>query len=270
MLAPSLHLPLRPICIFTLSFVLGTAAVRAADYADFVTGSFSPSLNPAFFALSKTEQVSLASLGSFQTTISTTGAAWGVETFVRPPTGVAIDPSWVDPAFPGNLNGLTVLGFLGGIGQTVTVSFNFTSLNGGFLPAGSLLAYNDIDGTEMATFTTSSSGWYSLSPGQFYQAGVNIGSPWGTLQPPPGPRDIPSTIGSTATQLKLTGPGAVTDGVTNFFVTQTDLTSLTISATGSPGMQFAQAVAIGVIPEPSGALLLWLAGIFSLAQRRRR
>jgi len=247
--------------------VLGQGA-NAAVFADFQVGSFNPSLSPAYLALSKTENVTLGALGSFQTTISTTGSSWGLNPGPQPPTGVAVNPSWVDPAFSGDLTNLTVLAFLGGIGNTVNITLNFSTLNGGVLPAGSVIAFNDVDGLEQ-TSLTGPSGWYSLSSGSFYQAGVNVGSPWGSGQPSPAPGDVPSTAGSTATDLILTGPPANTDGVTNFIVTRVDLTSLTITARDTDGTSFAQALAIGLVPEPSAACLLGLAGIIAVSRRTR-
>jgi hypothetical protein len=257
------------------SIALGMAAhsaqAQTVQYGNFQTGAFNPSLNAAYFALSKTEQITLGGLGNFGVTIATTGTGWGTKgSFPAPPTGVAIGPASIDPAFQGSLAGLNVLALYGAAGNTITLTFNFSTLAGGVLPAGSILAYNDVDGTEGAVFSTAATNWYSLSAGNFYQGGTNVGSPWGTTQPSPGPGDIPLTTGSTTTNLVLTGPGRTTDGVTNFIVTQRDLTSLTITATGSAGEQFAQAFAIGVIPEPSALLLVASAGVLGIFRRQRQ
>jgi len=256
----------RPLSILTA--LLGTATLsQAAQFANFQVGSFNPSLSPGYISTSKTESVSLGTLGNFTTTISTT-ASWAL---TGPATGVAIPETWVEPAFSGQLSGLTVLGFLARANSSVAIQFNFSSLIGGFLPAGSVIAYNDIDGLEQVTLFSDVPSWYSTAPSAFYQVGTNVGSPWTTDQPVPGPGDIPSTIGSTANALVLTGPGVgiLSDGVTNFIVTQMDLTSLNIAANGSIDTPFAQAVAIGAIPEPSSAALIGAAGLIGLFRRRR-
>ncbi len=256
---------LRPLC--SLTALLGTAALsQAAQFANFQVGSFNPSASPGYLATSKTESVALGTLGNFTTTITTT-APWDPS---GPATGVAIPETWVEPAYSGQLSGLTVLGFLARANSSVAIQFNFASLTGGFLPAGSVIAYNDIDGLEQVTFSSSVPSWYSTAPLEFYQVGTNIGSPWGTGQPVPGPGDIPSTAGSTANNLVLTGSGlgVQTDGVTNFIVTQADLTSLSISANGSLDTPFAQAVAVGQIPEPSAAVIIGALGLIGLLRRR--
>ncbi|TAG08347.1 MAG: PEP-CTERM sorting domain-containing protein [Verrucomicrobia bacterium] len=242
---------------------------HAATFANFQVGSFNPSASPAYFALSKTESVPIGSFGNFSTTISTTGSSWA--NILEPPTGVAIPDGWVEPAFSGQLAGLTVLAFRGAANSSVAMQFDFTSLAAGFLPAGSVIAYNDIDGAEQATFTSSVANWFSTTPTNFYQIGTNVGSPWLTGQPVPGPGSIPSTAGSTANSLVLTGPGVgiLTDGVTNFIVTQFNITSLSINASGSSNTPFAQAVAIGAIPEPSAPLLIGAAAALGLVRRRR-
>ena len=94
---------------------------------------------------------------------------------------------------------------------------------------------------------------------------MNIGSPWGSGQPSPTPGDTPSTAGSTANILSLTGPGALTDGVTNFIVTQQDISNLTVTASGSLNTQFAQGIAIAAVPETSTSILAVLAIAGSIA-----
>lgn len=257
---------LRPLPVFLA--LLGTSSFGlAAQFANFQVGSFNPSFSPSYISTSKTESVALGTLGNFTTTISTT-ASWAL---TGPATGVAIPETWVEPAYSGQLTGLTVLGFLASANSSVTIQFNFASLTGGFLPAGSVIAYNDIDGLEQVTFSTNVPSWYSTAPQSFYQVGTNVGSPWTTGQPVPGPSDIPSTAGSMASNLVLTGPGLgrQTDGVTNFIVTQVNLTSLNIAANGSLDTPFAQAVAIGQIPEPSFAAFIGAIGLISLLRRHR-
>lgn len=259
--------PFLPVVLASFAIIHASRA-QTVEFANFQTGSFQFGAPGHFGGTSKSEAVPVGSLGSIQTGISTSGTAWGVQTISNPPTGVAIPSSWVDPLFPGNLSGLTVLAFLGGIGDTVTISLDFSGLVNGILPAGSVIAYNDIDGGEQAIFSAGISNWYSLTGGNFYQGGTNIGSPWTTGQPSPGPGDIPSAAGSTASSLVLSGTGANTDSVTNFIITLLDLTSLNITASGTPGQQFAQALAVGVVPEPSGAVLIGLTGAVLLLRRR--
>ena len=263
-----MHPSLKLSCVTALAFVVFNLEAQAGTFANFQVGSFVPSLAPGYFALSKTENVSLGLLGSFQTTISTTGSSWGVDTVPRPPSGVAIDPSWVDPSFPGDLSNLNVLAFYGGTGNSISIVMDFSTLSGGVLPAGSIIAFNDIDGLEQTTLA-GPAGWFSLAPGKFFQGGVNVGSPWGSGQPSPGPGDIPSAAGSTATDLTLTGPAANTDGVTNFIITQVDLSGLNITAHDTDNTQFAQALAIGLVPEPAPAWLLGMAGSLAVWRRRR-
>ena len=249
--------------------LFGTANLsQAAQFANFQVGNFNPSFSLGYFATSKTESVPLGTLGNFTTTISTTGFSWATP---GTPTGVAIPDTWVEPAYAGQLAGLTVLAFSANANNSVAIQFNFASLTGGFLPAGSVIAYNDVDGAEQVTLTSSISSWYSTDSTAFYQIGTNVGSPWTTGQPVPGPGSIPSTAGSTVNSLVLTGPGVglLSDGVTSFIVTQVDLTSLSIAAKGSAGTPFAQSLAIGIIPEPSPVLLLGAASAIGLLRRRR-
>jgi len=261
--------PLRLHPLPILIALFGTANFSRADqFANFQVGSFIRSLTPGYFATSKTESVSIGTSGNFTTTIFTTGATWETG---GPPTWVAVPDAWVEPAYSGRIDGLNVLGFLANPNSTVEIQFNFTSLTNGFLPAGSIIAYNDVDGGEQTTFSSNISSWYSTAPSEFYQVGTNINSPWTTSQPLPGPGSIPSTTGSTANNLVLTGPGVGlnTNGVTNFIVTQVNLSSLSIVAKGSPNMSFAQAVAIRMVPEPSSAMLIGAAGVIGLLRRCR-
>ena len=251
------------------------------DYAQFNTGTFAfpHSSTNNYSTNSLSQQISFDSYpGYFTVTAITTAPTWGLGGgyFPAAPTGVDIDPLWVSPAFTSqhSVDGLSVLSFAGAPNATTLFALDFSTLDGGYLPAGSVIAWGDVDGGEKASlYAGGVDNWYSLAPENFHQAGITVGQPYNTGQPEPTPADMPTTQGSNATTLVLNGPGTpVTDSVTNFIFIQKAIQKLFITSTGSPNTHFTQTFAVATstsaVPEPTSGILVMLAG--GLLLRRRR
>jgi len=267
--------------ILALGF-LSVLPVSAFQYANFNTGAYSYPFGAVFNHGQPTVSGQIGfgdDSGTFSLTTSTTGSSWGYGAslaFPGGPTGVPISEDMVSPDFTSvySVENLTVLAFSGAADQTVTFNMDFTTLVGGYLPAGSVIVWADVDGIESATLTglstTPAIPWYNLDSTDFYQAGITMGGPYNSNQPAPTASDFPTTTGTVGSTLALNGPGPslFTDSVANFIVTKTDLTSLQIVAKGETGVNFTQSLAVGIVPEPSTGLLGLLAS--TLLFRRRR
>jgi hypothetical protein len=267
--------------ILTVGF-LSILPVSAIQYANFNTGNYAY----PFAAVLNHEQSSISeqigfgdSSGTFTVTTSTTGSSWGYGGSMNlpgGPTGVPISEDMVHPDFTStySVENLTVLSFSGAPDQTVTFDLDFTTLVGGFLPAGSVIVWGDVDGVESATLTATSTTptipWYKLDSTDFYQAGITLNGPYGSDQPAPTAADFPTATGTVASTLELNGPGPslFTDSVANFIVTQTDITHLQIVAEGETGVNFTQSLAVGIVPEPSTAGFGLLATSLFFLRRR--
>jgi len=186
------------------------------------------------------------------------------------PTGITVANAALTPAIVAALDttdDLDIFAFKGGVGAVITITLDFTNLPGGFLPAGSILAYADVDFLETAVLT-GASGWFNL--GTISLLDVTNGVILETSQSDTTPADFTSFAGS-ATTLTLTGAVAATDSPGVIIPLAINLTSLTITAAG-PGnsANFFQAFGIAAIPEPTSVAMLILGGMFLLRRRTSR
>ncbi len=167
----------------------------------------------------------------------------------------------------GTTTGLDVLAFKAGAGALVTITLDFSGLPGGFLPAGSLLAYTDVDFAE-TTQIVGNTAWFNL--GSILPGDVTNGVVTGTGEPDTTPADF-TTFSGAGTTLTLTGAAAATDSPGVLIPVTANLTSLTITAnnTNDPGAAFYQSFTIAAIPEPGTAILALAAPLLLLRRNRR-
>lgn len=185
------------------------------------------------------------------------------------PTGTTIQQSMLAPAVAsalGTTDGLDVLAFKGGAGAVVTITLNFGNLPGGYLPAGSILAYSDVDFLE-TTQIIGNTTWFDLT--SIVTGDITNGVVIGGGEVDTTPADHTGVSGS-GTTLTLTGASAATDSPGVLIPVSANLTSLTIIAnnTANPSATFYQSFAIAAVPEPS-VLAITLAAPLLLLRRNR-
>ncbi|MFV0415836.1 MAG: PEP-CTERM sorting domain-containing protein, partial [Chthoniobacterales bacterium] len=146
--------------------------------------------------------------------------------------------------------------------NTVKLTYDFTGLGDGYLPAGSYLFFQDVDivGVEDYTFVGTLA---SVPPGgnlSWLSKVGDYGS--GTAA------TFVTTNATIAGEYELNSAGS-TDEMLNIFKTTQNLTGLVVDtghSSSSGGSNFG--IALEVIPEPSSLLLLALGGV-GLAVRRK-
>ena len=247
--------------------------------------------NPAGSQATRTGLGTFAGYGTFGITASVSdgalagdqgqpgGGHWGSSTFPVPgfsviarPTAITISQSMVsDPLKPlVPVGGLQVLGYKGDVDTNVTIVLDFSTLTTGYLPVGSLIGFNDVDGGESASLLGQFSGagasnwWEFVAGGDSSESGITSG------QPDAGPGDLPSHAGSaTPGELVLTGQSSLTDAPVVFFRTLKPLDTLTIVSSDNDTSGYFQSFAIA-IPEPGSAILIFSAlALANMASRRR-
>ncbi len=186
------------------------------------------------------------------------------------PTGTTVAQSALSPAIItalGTTSGLDVFAFKGGAGAVATITLSFANLPGGFLPAGSILAYTDVDFRERATLTGDVSGWFNL--GTITALDASNGVTTGTSETDVTPADL-TTFGGSGFTLTLDGATLATDTPSVIIPIAANLGSLTITANNPNDnlADFFQSFGIAAVPEPATALLLPLAAGFLLIRRR--
>jgi len=247
--------------IYLFSFLCVSISVRA-DQAQFSNSTFSgTSSSPVSVALQSS---------SFTISISNSisgEAGWAPTPIPIPPFSVPGDPTGgilpqsvlsTDIQTALDDTELNLLGFKGTSGATVTLTLNFSSLPGGYLPAGSLLVYADVDHSETATLT-GPSGWFNLST----ISTLDVTSGGYTIppynEPAPGPADMTGFSGSGAI-LTLLGQPAATDTPGVIIPLAINVNELTIVATVQNGTFF-QGLGIETVPEPTTLSLLGLGAV---------
>lgn len=210
---------------------------------------------------------------SFFNMIITNTGGWTPTDISHPipgnPIGNTIPPVFVHPSYSAlySVANLDVLSFRATAGSTVSFTFDFSNLPGGVLPAGSVLAWVDIDENEQVIITSTTPGWTS---GAQVFGDITAGSPIEPTQPNPGPADFPA-VSLLSDVVTITGKPTVTDSVGTFVPLLQPVSSITVLTQGSGGNPYSQyfTIATTFIPEPTtGALVLMGAGV--IAARRRR
>jgi len=191
---------------------------------------------------------------------------------VARPTTVAVAQTQINPSLQYLApTGLNVLAFKGDGDTLVTMGFDFSTLVGGVLPAGSWIGYADVDGGERAFLNAFDAGnvalanWWTVMGYGDITANAQTSN-----QNDPVLADYPDLSTSTSTELRiLAGNFANTDSVITFLQTTADIRSLDISAFDTDLSTFYQSVAIAPVPEPA-SLGLALLGVLPLLRRCRK
>lgn len=164
-------------------------------------------------------------------------------------------------------------------GDVFLVTFNFSNLAGGVLPAGSTIAFLDVDNNENV-----------LELSGFDQSGNQFGGPWLNQFngfPAPAAFDYDNagggvTLGQSATVglsggfYSLTGDPSNQDSAFQGFTTTQPLGSLTFiysvsDPSGGATLAFdSYGIAIKAVPEPAPTALAVLGGVLALAYSQRR
>lgn len=275
---------MKPIAQFVLigALALTSRSLAQSSFADFSSYASSQSTsqnqNIGFNAgagLGGTFNVSFVNTGTWASTTASS-PFFGVTfpPFIPipgHPIGADLSTSFFTPFVTSNISpgttSVEVLAFKGAAGSTTTITFDFTGLSTGYLPAGSKIAWVDTDYGETTTFT-GVSGWYigeSLLFGD-----VTNGIQTGTSEADAASPFLTANTGNPA-QLVLTGLASVTDSPGAIITTALNLTSLTVTV-ASPlnSADYFQAFAISAVPEPSTAVLCGLGIAFLAGARRRR
>jgi hypothetical protein len=265
------------ICL--ISFLCAAFSVHATDQAQFQNATLSgTNSNPVAVSFPGGTILNPTSTNSFTVSISNSisgESGWasttipGVGIVPGDPTSGVLSQAQLSTAISNTMGitSLDLVSFKAAGGATVTITLNFSNLPGGYLPAGSILDYIDVDHSESAVIT-GTSGWFNLAT----ISTLDITAAGGTIspgEPAPNSTDMP-TFAGTSTTLTLSGNPIATDTSGVLIPLATNLTSLVIVATGSGSATFFQGLALSV-PEPASPFLLGLGAVPVLfAQWARR
>lgn len=234
----------------------------SANVVSFVTGT---PLNPT-----GTNSFTVRITNSIAPTNLNGTPAWAITSGIPGiPSGTTVSQANLSPIIAGLLNttdGLDVLAFKAGVGSLVTITLDFSNLPGGYLPAGSGIAYSDVDYLESTTLT-GTAGWYNAAG--VVRMDVTNGVVTGTGEDDTTVADWTGFAGSGGT-VTLTGASKATDSPGVFIPLATNLTTLTIVAQNpSNTADFYQSFAVVAIPEP-GALILAALAPLAMVWRQRK
>jgi hypothetical protein len=304
----------------TISSLYLLAALASTAQAALIWGDFSAPgaglspapvlLNNASAATNFSYTAAVAGYGFYTTNIATTGSFNGAGRYLNDdgyPGGVGGAPGYSNtatalssnftsfaaaqslPTLAGN-NGLI---FDGGDNQSIAATFDFTTLNGGVLPAGSWLFFYDIDQNEIASLV-GPAGWYNSIATMDLTAAVPTnqsnplpGGPNYLTSPTSGPFPASSSLGTqltgmTGTTLSFygpqgtrangsTGPTVGTDATGLFVQTAIPLTSLIYTDfDNDPNNNYVSGVGGVAVNIPEATLPALLTATALLALRRRR
>lgn len=218
-------------------------------------------INPAWqgsFGITTTKQSGPDSSAA-ATSLLSYGYSWGAGPYETAMTSVVGNQVSVGSAsFVGSGSG-------GGAG---TVSYDFSTMSQGYLPAGTLFYISDIDlGPDEGPLTITSNlstafldfvnqGDYSVGGSVALYPQVTFDGGTGTYSV----NDTSAVAGNNSSDYSI-------------FVTTENLTSLTVSSfisAAAGSHTFRLAAPLVPVPEPSGALLAGMAGGLALLRRRRR
>lgn len=255
-------------------------SVRATDLAQFSAYAYPNNSNPVNVSFPNGSVLNPTNTNSFSVSIINSGT-WSstpipVPPFSVPgtPTGGNVPNSQLTSALISTLSlgsgGLDVLGFKAAAAAVVTITLNFTGLPSGYLPAGSMLTYIDVDFLETTTIT-GASGWFNL--GTITALDATNGSPISPGELNTTAADFTTFSSALAgTQLVLSGTTAATDSPAVVIPIAANTTSLNIVAQNSntPTATFYQSLAITIVPEPSSIALLGTVAVPFFVQLVRR
>jgi hypothetical protein len=234
--------------IFPILFALGLP-LSAAQIAQFNPGGVKPTATPYAFTVGAaplnptnvafpvgsglnptgTHSFSIAVTTNIFPTNSTGTPAWALTGAIPGiPSGTTIAAANLNPAFfplLGAAGPLDVFAFKGGVGAIVNIYLNFANLPGGFLPAGSTIAYTDVDFGETAVLVGNVA-WFNNST--IVPIDVTNGVVTGTGEADTTLSDY-TTFSGSGTSLNLTGSALATDSPGIIIPTTANLTSLTIT-----------------------------------------